>query len=116
MVRPLVYTPRNHQRGACMTRRVAIIGTSAIPVGRHQTKGDEPLQVLEQEIMTKLVIEAVRDAGVEKKDIGSMVMTLPRPYTMQKYFSTFLVSHLRLDCTGSVLEVMGNGMTGAACF
>ena len=45
-----------------MTRRVAIIGTSAIPVGRHQTKAEEPLQVLEQEIMTKLVVEAVADA------------------------------------------------------
>ena len=99
-----------------MTRRVAIVGTSAIPVGRHQTKTGEPLQVLEQEIMTRLVIDAVRDAGVEKKDIGSMVMTLPRPYTPQKYFSTFLVSHLRLNCTGSVLEVMGNGMTAAVCF
>ena len=43
-----------------MTRRVAIIGTSAIPVGRHQTKAEEPLQVLEQEIMTRLVIEAVK--------------------------------------------------------
>lgn len=99
-----------------MSRRVAIIGTSAIPVGRHQTKADEPLQVLEQEIMTRLVTDAVRDAGVDKKDIGSLVMTLPRPYTLQKYFSTFLVSHLRLNCHGSVLEVMGNGMTGAACF
>lgn len=99
-----------------MTRRVAIIGTSAIPVGRHQAKAEEPLQVLEQEIMTRLVVQAVQDAGVEKKDIGSLVLTLPRPYTLQKYFSTFLVSHLRLNCTGSVLEVMGNGMTGAACF
>jgi hypothetical protein len=50
-----------------MTRRVAIIGTSAIPVGRHQTKSDEPLQVLEQEIMTKLVIDAVRDAGSRRR-------------------------------------------------
>ena len=99
-----------------MTRRVAIVGTSAIPVGRHQTKAEEPLQVLEQEIMTRLVIDAVNDAGVDKKDIGSMVMTLPRPYTMQKYFSTFLISHLRLNCQGSVLEVMGNGMTAAVCF
>lgn len=99
-----------------MTRRVAIVGTSAIPVGRHQAKPDEPLQVLEQEIMTRLVVQAVRDAGVDKRDIGSVVMTLPRPYTLQKYFSTFLVSHLRLGCTGSVMEVMGNGMTGSLCF
>lgn len=96
-----------------MTRRVAVIGTSAIPVGRHQTRSDEPLQVLEQEIMTRLVVDAVRDAGVEKKDIQSLVFTVPRPYTLQKYFHTFLVSHLRLPCTGNVMEVMGNGMTGA---
>ena len=99
-----------------MTRRVAIVGTSAIPVGRHQTGADEPLQVLEQEMMTPLVVDAVRDAGVERKDIQSLVFTLPRPYTLQKYFHTFLVSHLRLACTGSVMEVMGNGMTGALCF
>src|SRR3712207_5195329 len=99
-----------------MTRNGAICGTSPLPLRPPQTKAEEPLQVLEQEIMTRLVVEAVKDAGVEKKDIGSLVLTLPRPYTLQKYFSTFLVSHLRLNCTGSVLEVMGNGMTGAACF
>jgi len=99
-----------------MTRRVAIVGTSAIPVGRHQTRSDEPLQVLEQEIMTRLVVDAVNDAGVEKKDIQSLIFTVPRPYTLQKYFHTFLVSHLRLPCTGTVMEVMGNGMTAALAF
>src|SRR5690606_38203675 len=96
-----------------MSTRVAIIGTSAIPVGRHQTRSDEPLQVMEQEIMTRLVVDAVRDAGVDRQDIGSLVFTVPRPYTLQKYFHTFLVSHLRLACEGNVMEVMGNGMTGA---
>ena len=99
-----------------MTRRVALVGTSAIPVGRHQTRSDEPLQVLEQEIMTRLVVDAVNDAGVDKKDIQSLIFTVPRPYTLQKYFHTFLVSHLRLPCTGSVMEVMGNGMTAALAF
>lgn len=99
-----------------MTRKVAIVGTSAIPVGRHQARSDEPLQVLEQEIMTRLVVDAVKDAGVEKKDIQSLIFTVPRPYTLQKYFHTFLVSHLRLPCAGSVMEVMGNGMTGALAF
>jgi acetyl-CoA acetyltransferase len=99
-----------------MTRRVAIVGTSAIPVGRYQTRADEPLQVLEQEIMTRLVVEAVNDAGVEKKDIQSLIFTVTRPYTLQKYFHTFLVSHLRLPCTGNVMEVMGNGMTAALAF
>lgn len=99
-----------------MTRRVAIIGTSAIPIGRHQTSDDAEIQTLEHEIMTRLVIEAVSDAGVEKKDIQSLVFTLPRPYTRQKYFHTFLMGQLRLSCRGSVMEVMGNGMTAALAF
>lgn len=99
-----------------MTRRVALVGTSAIPVGRHQTRSDEPLQVLEQEIMTRLVVDAVADAGVDRKDVNSLIFTVPRPYTLQKYFHTFLVSHLRLACTGTVMEVMGNGMTAALAF
>lgn len=99
-----------------MTRRVALVGSSAIPVGRHQTRSDEPLQVLEQEIMTRLVVDAVADAGVDRKDIQSLIYTVPRPYTLQKYFHTFLVSHLRLACSGNVMEVMGNGMTAALAF
>jgi len=99
-----------------MTRRVALIGASAIPIGRHQTADDESLQVLENEIMTRLVSEAVQDAGVSKEDIQSLVFTLPRPYTRQKYFHTFVVGQLRLACRGSVMEVMGNGMTAALAF
>ncbi|WP_306545798.1 thiolase family protein [Malikia spinosa] len=99
-----------------MSRRVALIGTSAIPIGRHQTADDEALQVLEHEIMTRLVSEAVRDAGVSKEDIQSLVFTLPRPYTRQKYFHTFMMGQLRLACRGSVMEVMGNGMTAALAF
>ena len=99
-----------------MTRRVALIGASAIPNGRHQTADDEELQVLENEIMTRLVAEAVQDAGISKEDIQSLVFTLPRPYTRQKYFHTFLVGQLRLACRGSVMEVMGNGMTAALAF
>ncbi|OGA57179.1 MAG: acetyl-CoA acyltransferase [Burkholderiales bacterium RIFCSPHIGHO2_01_FULL_64_960] len=99
-----------------MTRNVAIIGTSAIPVGRHQTADDAQQQTLEHEIMTRLVVDAVRDAGVDKKDIQSLVFTLPRPYTRQKYFHTFLMGQLRLACKGNVMEVMGNGMTAALAF
>jgi len=99
-----------------MTRHVAIVGASAIPIGKHQSAEDAPLQVLEHEIMTRLVTDAVRDAGVEKKDIQSLIFTLPRPYTRQKYFHTFLIGQLRLACRGTVAEVMGNGMTAALAF
>ncbi|NSX17437.1 thiolase family protein [Cupriavidus taiwanensis] len=93
--------------------RVAIIGASAIPVGRHQTADAEALHTLEHEVLLRLVLEATRDAGIEKRDIESLVFTLPRPYTRQKYLHTFMVGKLRLRCRGTVLEVMGNGMTAA---
>jgi acetyl-CoA acetyltransferase len=99
-----------------MKDRVALIGASAIPIGRHQTSDDAELQTLEHEIMTRLVQEAVRDAGISKEDIQSLIFTLPRPYTRQKYFHTFLIGQLRLACRGSVMEVMGNGMTAALAF
>ncbi|MEB2317048.1 MAG: thiolase family protein [Pseudomonadota bacterium] len=99
-----------------MSRNVAVIGASAIPIGRHQTAEDAELQTLENEIMTRLVVDAVRDAGIDKQDIQSLVFTLPRPYTRQKYFHTFLIGQLRLACRGNVMEVMGNGMTAALAF
>lgn len=99
-----------------MSPRVALIGASAIPVGKYQTRSDEPLQVLEQEIMTRVVVDAVRDAGVDRNDIQSLIFTVTRPYTLQRYFHTFMVSHLRLPCVGNVMEVRGNGMTGALAF
>lgn len=99
-----------------MTRNVAIIGASAIPVAKLQSGADAELQVLEHEIMGRVVRDAVRDAGVERRDIQSAVFTVPRPYTRQNYFHTFLTSHLRLNYTGVAMEVMGNGMTGALAF
>lgn len=99
-----------------MTRRVAIIGASAVPVAKIQQATDAPLQVLEHEVMARVVRDAVRDAGVERKDIQSAVFTVPRPYTRQNYFHTFLTSQLGLSYTGVLMEVMGNGMTGALAF
>lgn len=99
-----------------MTRKVALIGASAVPIGRHQVAETEALQVLEHEILSRIVVESVADAGVSKEDVGSMVFSLPRAYTRQKYFGTFMANYLRLPCTGSVLEVLGNGMTGGWAF
>jgi acetyl-CoA C-acetyltransferase len=98
------------------TRNVAIIGTSAIPVGRHQSPDGAVLHNLEHEIMARLIIDAIRDAGVEKSDIQSIIFTLPRPYTQQKYLHTFLAGYLKISCTGTLMEVFGNGMTAALAF
>ncbi|MFZ3120091.1 MAG: thiolase family protein [Variovorax sp.] len=94
-------------------RRVAIVGTSAIPVGRHQSADGDALHNLEHEILVKLVVEAAADAGITKQDVDGLVFTTPRPYTRQKYLHTFITAQLGLACQGSVLEVMGNGMTAA---
>ena len=97
-------------------RNVAIIGTAAIPVRKYQRKVDDPIQVVEHEMVAKLVVEAMTDAGVEKREVNSIVVAHPRPYTKQKYFSTFMANYLRLPCSGIVMETMGNGMTAALAF
>ncbi|WP_281783300.1 thiolase family protein [Sinimarinibacterium flocculans] len=97
-------------------RRAAILGTAAIPVRKYQRKAGEPLQVVEHEIVSRLVVEAMRDAQVEKREINAIVCAHPRPYTRQKYFSTFMAHYLRLPCSGVVMETMGNGMTAALAF
>ena len=99
-----------------MTRSVAILGAAALPVAKWQRSRDAELQVLEHEVLAKVVIEAVADAGIDKSEISSLAFAQPRPYTQQKYFATFIANYLRLPCTGSVLEVLGNGMTAALAF
>jgi acetyl-CoA acetyltransferase len=99
-----------------MTRSVAILGAAALPVAKWQKPRDAELQVLEHEILAQLVIDAVADAGIDKGDISSLAFAQPRPYTQQKYFATFMANYLRLPCAGSVLEVLGNGMTAALAF
>jgi acetyl-CoA C-acetyltransferase len=99
-----------------MTRGVAILGAAVLPVAKWQSPRDAELQVLEHEVLAKVVIEAVADAGVDRSEISSLAFAQPRPYTQQKYFATFIANYLRLPCAGSVQEVLGNGMTAALAF
>ena len=99
-----------------MTRRVAIIGAAASPNGKLQMPPDAPLQTLEHEILAPLVIEAMAIAGVPKEEVGALVFALCRPYTLQKYFATFMANYLRLPLKGTIMEVLGNGMTGGMAF
>ncbi len=99
-----------------MTRNVAILGAAALPVGKWQTPADAETQVLEHEVLASLVVDATQDAGIDRGEIGSMAFSLPRPYTQQKYFGTFMANYLRLPCAGSVSEIMGNGMTAGLAF
>ena len=99
-----------------MTRRVAVIGGAASPNGKLQSAADTPLQTLEHEILAPLVIDAMAVAGLPKEGIGALVFAMCRPYTLQKYFATFMANYLRLPLEGTIMEVLGNGMTGGMAF
>jgi len=99
-----------------MTRCVAVIGGAASPIGKLQTAADAPLQALEHEILAPLVIDAMAAAGLPKEEVGAIVFAMCRPYTLQKYFATFMANYLRLPLEGTIMEVLGNGMTGGMAF
>jgi acetyl-CoA acetyltransferase len=99
-----------------MTRRVAVIGGAASPIGKLQTAPNAPLQALEHEILAPIVLEAMAAAGLPKEEIDALVFAMCRPYTLQKYFATFLANYLRLPLGGTIMEVLGNGMTGGLAF
>jgi acetyl-CoA acetyltransferase len=99
-----------------LRRRVAVIGGAASPIGRLQTAADAPLQALEHEILAPLVLEAMAVAGLPKEEIDALVFAMSRPYTQQKYFATFMANYLRLPLKGTIMEVLGNGMTGGMAF
>ena len=99
-----------------MTRRVAVIGGAASPIGKLQTAAGAPLQALEHEILAPLVIDAMAAAGLPKEEVGAIVFAMCRPYTLQKYFATYMANYLRLPLKGTIMEVLGNGMTGGMAF
>jgi len=99
-----------------MRRGVAILGAAGVPCGKLMAKPDDPLQVLEHEVLAGCVLDAVADAGLEKGQIGALIFSHPRHHTRQLYFATFMAHYLRLPTEGVVMEVLGNGMTGGLAF
>jgi len=99
-----------------MSKTVCIIGAGALPVGKYQRPRDAAIQVLERELLAGVVVAALDDAGVGKEDVGSLVFGIERDYPKQRYFATFMANYLRLAATGTVMEVVGNGMTGGLAF
>lgn len=87
----------------------SIVGIGALPVGKHS-------DLLEHEMMIKALVAAVADAGISKSDIEALVFSHPRPYAEQRYFGTFITSYLNMPLNDTLLEVLGNGLTGALAF
>jgi acetyl-CoA acetyltransferase len=84
---------------------VAIIGSAALPVGRYP-------DTLEHEMVISALAAAVGEAGIDKSRIDALVFSTPRTYTEQRYFGTFIAGHHDLPHDGTLVEVLGDGMTG----
>jgi acetyl-CoA acetyltransferase len=99
-----------------MTRRVAVIGGAASPIGKLQTAPDAPLQALEHEILAPIVLEAMAAAGLPKGgDRCARLCDVPALYAAEilrdvpGQLSAFAAR-------GTIMEVLGNGMTGGLAF
>ncbi|CAA9441839.1 MAG: Acetyl-CoA C-acyltransferase [uncultured Rubrobacteraceae bacterium] len=92
-----------------MHERIAVIGIGAVPIGKYK-------DVLDHELLLEALALAFEDAGVQKEDIGGLVFSHPRTYTKQRYFATFMAGHLRVQSAATVMEVVGDGMTGGFAF
>ena len=99
-----------------MNKQAVIISYAATPVGRLMSKPGELIEQFEHDILSDLVITAVKDAGIDKKDIDSLILTSPTPATQQLGFATFLASRLGLHCRGQISDVNNMGVTGGLAF
>jgi len=99
-----------------MSRRAVILGHGAAPVGNHQRPAHGGDPVLEHELAAEVVLQAVAMAGLTKHDIDGLVVAHPGDHTRQGYFHTFLAAQLGLPARSTVIQVLGNGMTGGHAF
>ncbi len=97
-------------------RKVAVIGGAATPNGKLQTPEGQPIQTVEHEVLAPLVIQSMAVAGLPKESVDAISLALCRPYTLQKYFATFMANYMRMPLKGGIMEILGNGMTGGLAF
>jgi acetyl-CoA C-acetyltransferase len=96
-------------------KNAAILGYAAVPVGSYQRRtGNEA--ILEHELASSVVRESMTMAGLSKADIDGVIVAHPGDHTRQGYFHTFLTAYLGIRARASVMQVLGNGMTGGHCF
>ena len=99
-----------------MSRSLAILNYAALAPGRLMPKPGKTAESLEQDILADLVIEAASKSGVQREDIGSLILTSPTPATQQLGFATYLASRLGLQCDARIGEVNNMGITGGLAF
>jgi acetyl-CoA acetyltransferase len=97
-------------------RRAAILGYGAVPVGVHQRAAVGADAVLEHELAVDVVLPAMAMAGLSRDDLDGVVVAHPGDHTRQGYFHTFLTAHFGIRARSTVIQVLGNGMTGGHAF
>ena len=80
------------------------------------SKPGQPIEQFEHDILTQLVFDSVNNAGIDKNDIDSLILTSPTPATEQLGFATFLASRLGLKCQGQISEINNMGISGGLAF
>jgi acetyl-CoA acetyltransferase len=95
---------------------VAIIGAAATPVGRLAPRTGEMAEGFEHEILGRVALQAMAEAGVSPRDIHSAVFTSPPPTTRQLGFGSFMAAQLGLRLRGQLAEVQEMGITGGLAF
>ena len=84
-----------------MTRSVAILGAAALPVAKWQSPRDAELQVLEHEILAKIVIEA----GTKRDFIARICATA-------SLHAAEIFCHLHCELSAAAMRGLGAGSPG----
>ena len=96
--------------------KASILGYSALPVGIYQRRKDGSPGPLEHELAADVVPRALAHAGLSRDDIDGVVVAHPGDHTWQGYFHTFVTSYLGIRANATVIQTLGNGMTGGHAF
>lgn len=91
---------------------MTIAGAAAVRVDNWGRKTG----VSELELLTRVVAEALTDAGIEQRDVGTLAFTMTGRSTRQLCFSSYATARLGLRGVGKVVEVASGGWTGGLAF
>lgn len=89
-------------------RDVYVSGIDATPISTYE-------DVPERDLAVHVVREAIADAGVDLHEVDGVYMPKPRPWTLQGFFTTFLIDHLGLDVKRNT-EIYTGGTSGGQAF
>lgn len=91
---------------------IAIAGAAAVRVDSWSRKAG----VTEIELLTRVVTEALADAGIDACDVGALSFTMSGRGTRQLCFSTYATARLGLRNVGKIVESASGGWTGGLAF